>query len=84
MDDTERNAMVSLVAHRMWHESRAGATGRPLRKWETLTLAGAVVDLIEECQPVRHLTPAEILSELRGPVADDFDHQAQTGQGPPA
>lgn len=65
MDERERIAMVELIAHRLWHKSRAGAIGRPLLKWETLILASDVVDLIDECHPVRHLTPAEILSELR-------------------
>lgn len=67
--DTERSAMVSLIAERIFHSANDdGATTSPLMMDEARNLAGAVVDLIEECQPVRHLTPLEIVSELRGPL----------------
>ena len=85
MSDT-RNAMVDLVAERIYYSANEdGAIAGWLLVEEARNLAIAVVDLIDECQPVRHLTPAEILSELRGPSPScDYDHQAQIGQGPPA
>lgn len=65
-DHAERNAMIDLVAERLFLASvDDGATLSPLLHEEARNLACAVVDLIEECQPVRHLTPAEILSEVR-------------------
>lgn len=68
VDELERDAMVTLIGHRLWHESRAGATARPLLRWETHGLAESVVDLIEQCAPGASLSPMEILDELRGPL----------------
>lgn len=82
-DHAERNAMIDLVAERIYYAANEdGAIAGWLLVEEARNLACAVVDLIEECQP-RHLT-AEILSELRSRPVGDFDHQAQIGQGPPA
>lgn len=67
-DHAERNAMIDLVAERLFLASvDDGATLSPLLHEEACNLACAVVDLIEECQP-DHLTPAEILAQLRGPL----------------
>lgn len=66
MADAERNAMIDLVAERIYLSANEdGAIAGWLLVEEARNLACAVVDLIEECQPVRHLAPAEILSELR-------------------
>lgn len=61
-----RNAMVDLIAERIFNSAYAdGATASPLLHEEATNLAVAVVDLIEECQP---LTPLDIVAELRGPL----------------
>jgi hypothetical protein len=63
-----RNAMVALITERIFAAANDdGATASPLLHEEAANLAGAVVDLIDECQP-DHLTPAEILAQLRGPL----------------
>lgn len=68
MADT-RNAMVDLIAERIYYAANEdGAIAGWLLLEEARNLAIAVVDLIEECQPVRHLAPAEIVEELRGPL----------------
>jgi hypothetical protein len=67
-DHAVRSAMVSLITERIFDASTVdGATASPLMHEEAANLAGAVVDLIEECQP-DHLSPAEILAQLRGPL----------------
>lgn len=68
MDDHKRDAMERLIAERIFFAANQdGATASPLLHEEAANLAGAVVDLIEECQP-DHLTPAEILAQIRGPL----------------
>lgn len=47
----QRNAMLSLVAERIFCAANDdGATASPLLMEEARNLAGAVVDLLEECR----------------------------------